>query len=40
MQLQMGPLAGMREQKWLSQSVLTRDGEDERGWTLHEEVRW
>jgi len=40
MHLQMGPLAGMREQKWLSQSLLTRDGEDERGWTLHEEVRW
>jgi hypothetical protein len=36
-----GPLAGMREQKWLSRSVLRRDdGIVDRGWTIHEEVRW
>ena len=41
MQDQMGPLAGMREQKWLTKTALSQDGIIvDRGWTLHEEVRW
>ncbi len=36
-----GPLAGMREQKWLSRSSLRHeDMVTDRGWTIHEEVRW
>jgi hypothetical protein len=36
-----GPLAGMREQKWLAESELRQDGVAvDRGWALHEEVRW
>lgn len=36
-----GPLAGMREQKWLSRSLLLHeDMVADRGWTIHEEVRW
>ncbi len=41
MQDQIGPLAGMREQKWLARSVLTQDDVIvDRGWTVHEEVHW
>jgi len=37
----LGPLAGMREQKWLAESELRQEGlAVDRGWTLHEEVRW
>jgi hypothetical protein len=36
-----GPLAGMREQKWLTRSVLRQEGVVvDRGWTIHEEVHW
>ena len=40
MEDQIGPLAGLREQKWLAKSVLSQNGEEDHGWTLHEEVRW
>jgi hypothetical protein len=41
MQEQIGPLGGMRERKWVARSVLTQDGVAvDRGWTVHEEVRW
>lgn len=41
MQDHIGPLAGMREEKWLARSVVTQDGiVVDHGWTVHEQVRW
>jgi hypothetical protein len=41
LQERLGPLAGMRERKWLTRSALRRqDTILDRGWTLHEEVDW
>ena len=37
----LGPLAGMREQKWLARSEIENDGTPcDAGWAIYEEVTW
>jgi hypothetical protein len=41
LQDRLGPLAGMRQQKWLTRgSLRQQDAVIDRGWTLHEAVHW